>query len=95
MTEEKTFKLRYVGARFTGARLPVNVLPDLQAFRDLLVSFAKDEWKTLHPDRKRVPKGFDASISFDLTIIEDGSAVPNIVWSRDIAQANLPGFEDE
>lgn len=95
MADEKTFKLRYVGERFAGARLPVNVLPDLQAFRDLLVSFAKDEWKNRHPDRQRVPKGFDASLSFDLTMIEDGSAVPNIVWNRDSAQANLPGFEDE
>jgi hypothetical protein len=95
MLDEKTFKLRYVGARFAGARLPVNVLPDLQAFRDLLVSFAKEEWKERHPDRQRVPKGFDASLTFDLTIIEDGSAVPNIVWNRDVAQATLPGFEDE
>ena len=95
MADEKTFKLRYVGSRFSGARLPVNVLPDLQAFRDLLVSFAKDEWKSRHPDRQRVPKGFDASLSFDLTAIEDGSAVPNIVWNRDVAQATLPGFEDE
>jgi hypothetical protein len=95
MANEKTFKLRYVGARFAGARLPVNVLSDLPAFRDLLVSFAKDEWKKLHPDRQRVPKGFDASLSFDLTMIEEGSAVPNIVWNRTEAQANLPGFEDE
>lgn len=95
MDHEKTFKLRYVGARFAGARLPVTVLSDLPAFRDLLVSFAKDEWKKLHPDRQRVPKGFDASLSFDLTLIEEGSAVPNIVWNRDVAQENLPGFEDE
>lgn len=95
MADEKTFKLRYVGARFAGARLPVNVLSDLPAYRDLLVSFAKDEWKKLHPDRQRVPKGFDASLSFDLTMIEEGSAVPNIVWNRDVAQATLPGFEDE
>ena len=95
MADEKTFKLRYVGPRFAGARLPVNVLSDLPAFRDLLVSFAKDEWKKLHPERQRVPKGFDASLSFDLTMIEEGSAVPNIVWNRTEAQANLPGFEDE
>ena len=95
MPDEKTFKLRYLGDRFAGARLPVNVLADLPAFRDLLVSFAKDEWKKLHPDRKRVPKGFDESLSFDLTMIEPGSAVPNIVWNRQVAQATLPGFEDE
>ncbi len=95
MTDNKTFKLRYIGARFGGARLPVNVLSDLPAFRDLLVSFAKDIWKESHLDRQRVPKGFDASLTLDLTAIEEGSAVPNLVWSRKTAQATLPGFEDE
>lgn len=95
MDDNKTFKLRYVGSRFTGARMPLNVLSDLPAFRDLLVSFARDEWKERHPERKRVPKGFDASLTLDLTQIEDGSALPNLVWSRDVAQQTLPGFEDE
>lgn len=95
MADDKTFKLRYVGARYAGARLPVNVLSDLPAFRDLLVSFAKDEWKARHADRQRVPKGFDASLTLDLTQIEVGSALPNLVWSREVAQATLPGFEDE
>ena len=95
MAEDKTFKLRYVGERYSGARLPVNMLSDLPAFRDLLVSFAKDQWKARHPDRQRVPKGFDASLTLDLTTIEPGSALPNLVWSREVAQASLPGFEDE
>ncbi len=95
MADDKTFTLRYVGARYAGARLPVNVLSDLPAFRDLLVSFAKDEWKARHPDRQRVPKGFDASLTLDLTQIEEGSARPNLVWSREVAQQTLPGFEDE
>lgn len=95
MPHEKIFQLRYVGARFDGGRLPVSVLMDLPAFRDLLVSFAKDEWKKLHPHRKRVPKGFDASLSFDLVTIGDGSAIPKLLWNRGSAQANLPGFEDE
>ena len=44
MTEgKKNFRLRYVGERLGGARLPVDVLPDLPAFRDLLVSFIKSQ----------------------------------------------------
>ncbi|UEM08307.1 hypothetical protein J4G43_026205 [Bradyrhizobium barranii subsp. barranii] len=95
MAGDTTFKLRYVGTRFNGARLPVDVLTDLPAFRDLLVAFAKDEWRDLNAGRKRVPKGFDKSISFDLVGIDDGSAVPLLNWSRNAAQENLPGFEDE
>lgn len=91
----KSFQLRYVGTRFDGARLPVDVLQDLPAFRDLLVAFAKDEWRNLNAERKRVPKGFDRSISFDLVSIEEGSAVPKLNWSRDDAQSSLPGFADQ
>lgn len=88
------FELRYVGSRFEGTRLPVEVLSDLPAFRDLLVAFAKDAWREGN-SRQRVPKGFDKSIAFDLVGIRDGSAIPQIAWNRDIAQANLPGFSDQ
>lgn len=103
MTEDKTaateiepaIRLRYVGGRFDGARLPLDVLADLPAFRDLLVAYAKDEWRTVNSGRQRVPKGFDKSLSFDLTAIEDGSAIPQLKWDRASAQQYLPGFADE
>jgi hypothetical protein len=91
----KTFQLRYVGARFEGARLPLDVLSDLPAFRDLLVSYAKDSWRKLNLDRERLPRGFDQSISFDLVSIEEGSAMAKLDWSRKMAQAMLPEFTDE
>lgn len=93
--ENQTFGLRYVGARFHGARLPVDVLFDLPAFRDLLVSFAKVEWRAANRDKQRLPKGFDKSFSFDLIAIEDGSAVPKLEWNRATAQATLPGLTDQ
>ena len=93
--DDKTFRLRYVGTRFNGMRLPVEVLSDLPAFRDLLVAFAKDEWRKINSERKRVPRGFDKSISFDLIGVEDGSAVPMIDWNRSMAQEFLPGFSDQ
>lgn len=93
--QDRTFQLRYVGARFHGARLPTTVLPDFGAFRDLLVAFAKDRWRRTHADRQRLPKGFDHSISFDLVAIDEGSALPRLDWSRKNAQAVLPGFADE
>ncbi|OYV35000.1 MAG: hypothetical protein B7Z80_19660 [Rhodospirillales bacterium 20-64-7] len=89
------FSLHYKGSRFRNARLPVEVLSDLPAFRDLLVSYAKDEWRRRHAERERVPKGFDKSLAFDLISIENGSAIPQLEWNRDSAQANLPGFADE
>ena len=95
MTEPRSFLLRYVGARFEGHRLPLDVLPDLSAFRDLLVSYVKAEWRAAHAERERLPKGFEKSIAFDLVGIEDGSAVPQLEWDRDTAQLLLPDFKDE
>lgn len=93
--EQKTFQLRYVGPRFEGTRLPLDVVGDLPAFRDLLVAYAKESWFALNRDRQRLPKGFDKSISFDLVALEEGSAMPKLDWNRDVVQANLPGFADE
>lgn len=90
----EVIKLKYVGDRFTGGRLPVDVLTDLPAFRDLLVAFAKETWLQQNKGRQRVPKGFERSIAFDLVGVEDGSAVPCLRWDRDAAQSTLPGFSD-
>ena len=95
MIEPRSFLLRYVGARFEGHRLPLDVLPDLSAFRDLLVSYVKAEWRAAHAERERLPKGFEKSIAFDLVGIKDGSAIPQLEWDRDTAQLLLPDFKDE
>jgi hypothetical protein len=95
MVETRKFRLRYVGARFEGTRMPLDVLPDLPAFRDLLVSYVKAGWRDAHTNRERLPKGFVRGLKFDLVGIEDGSAVPAIEWDSDNAQLQLPDFRDE
>jgi hypothetical protein len=75
--------------------MPLDVLPDLPSFRDLLVSYIKDAWLEAHDDRERVPKGFVKSLKFDLVGIDDGSAVPIIEWDQNNAQRQLPDFKDE
>ena len=76
--ERKSFSLRYVGRRFANARLPLDVLSDLPALRDLIAAIAKQEFRRQNPDRQRVPQGFDKAISFALIEIEEGSAVPKL-----------------
>jgi hypothetical protein len=95
MAEPKSFLLRYVGARFEGTRLPLDVLGDLPAFRDLLVSYAAAEWRKAHTDRERLPKNFEKGLLFDLVDIEDGSAMPRIEWDRRVPQPQLPDMMDE
>lgn len=92
--DTKEFSLRYVGRRFNGAKLPLDVLADLPALRDLIAALAKQEFRQKNPDRKRVPQGFDKSISFVLTEIEDGSAIPKFSLENEVAQQNLPNIGD-
>lgn len=87
--ETRVFSLHYFGARFSNNRLPVEVLPDLQAFRDLLLSYTKDEWRKRHPGRKNLPKNFSKELSLSLFAIEDGSAIPKLEWQRSSAQVSL------
>lgn len=94
-SDTRIFKLKYVGARFDRHRLPLDVLPDLSAFRDLLVSYVKAKWRATHEKRIRLPKGFERSIAFDLVEIGDGSAVPLLEWDRQTTQLLLPDFKDE
>lgn len=75
--------------------MPLDVLPDLPAFRDLLVAYVKAGWREAHAERERLPKGFVRGLQFDLVGIEDGSAVPAIRWDSDNAQLQLPEFSDE
>lgn len=92
--EKTTLSLRYVGRRFDGARLPLDVLNDLPALRDLVAAFAKHEYRQKNPDRKRVPQGFDKAISFSLIEVEDGSAQPIIALDNEIVQQSLPNIGD-
>ncbi|MBB3998412.1 hypothetical protein [Aureimonas pseudogalii] len=92
--EGREFRLRYVGQRFEGARLPLDVISDLPAFRNLVVAFAKDIWRAENHGRVRLPKGFDQALGFDLVALEDGSAVPCLAWSRESAQVPLPTMSD-
>lgn len=68
--------LIFRGRRFDGAVMPLEALPELAAYRDLLAAVAKEMFFAENPGRVRLPKGFDASFRLTLSRIEDGSAVP-------------------
>ncbi len=91
----KKYSLRYVGERFRNARLPLEVLSDLAAFRDLLAAVAKHEFRKKNADLLRLPNGFDQSISLTLIGIEDGSAVLTFELETGVARLSPTPIRDQ
>lgn len=78
--------LIFRGRRFDDAAMPLEALPELAAYRDLVAAVAKELFFAGNPTRVRLPKGFDASFRLTLSRIESGSAVP-------IVERELPADE--
>jgi hypothetical protein len=90
-------RLHFEGPRFEDHGLDFDVLPDLIAYKKLLIDTAVGLWWGRHPERKRIDRGFESSIRLKFFSIESGSAtVPVLrVWDDDDEQIDLPLGEDE
>jgi hypothetical protein len=71
-------KPRFVGKRFKNHSLPLEILKDLAVLEELITEVAKREYIKKNPNKSRVPNGFTRDITFKLTGIEEGSAIPAI-----------------
>lgn len=65
--------LRFEGSRFDDHGLDLDVLPELMAYKMLLVETAKSLWRAQHPDRERLPKNFEANLSIKFYGLTTGS----------------------
>lgn len=63
---------RFAGGRFDSHTIPFDVLPNLAAYRSLLVEVAKMLFKRRHNNRVRVPKGFEDSFQVGLARVDGG-----------------------
>jgi len=63
------------GARFDGHAVPVDVLSELNAYRNLVVAVARGVFFQENRGRQRVPKNFEDGFRLVLRTIESGSAV--------------------
>lgn len=66
--------LIFQGARFTASELPVEALPELSAYRDLVTAVARDMYRAEHPKKHRIPRGFEVGFELLLTGVDEGSA---------------------
>lgn len=88
MTHRSPFAtLVFRGKRFDGAVMPLEALPELAAYRDLLAAVAREFFFAENRGRVRLPKGFADSFRLSLARIEQGSAVP--IVEREVLDAHL------
>ena len=65
------------GRRFEDHDLDISVLPELVAYRSLVVDCAKALWRREHPARERLPASYEESIVLSFSRVGSGSvAVP-------------------
>ena|SRR5690625_2592878 len=67
-------RVRFAGGRFDSHTIPFDVLPDLAAYRDLVVEVAKHLFRERNDDRQRVPKGFEESFQLGLSQVIQGNS---------------------
>ncbi len=72
----------FSGPRFEDHGIDLDVLPELAAYRNLLVETAKEVWRQKNKDRRRLPNNFEASVSLRMYEISPGSA--SVPLSREI-----------
>lgn len=70
---------KFVGPRFANHGIDIDVLPDLVAFKALVVETAKELWRRSHRDRQRLPKGFIDSLRISFYGVEPESAALPLV----------------
>jgi hypothetical protein len=85
----------FKGGRFDDHGVDVDVLPDLIAYKKILVETAKEIWRRKNPNRRRLPKNFDETLSLKFYEIRAGSAGVPLMREIQSEQTKLAFDRDE
>ena len=66
--------LTFKGEDFADHGLELDILPDLVAYKQIVIETAKALWRARHPERERLPRGFQDGIRLKFFTIEKASA---------------------
>lgn len=80
----------FKGGRFDDHGIDVDVLPELIAYKTILVETAKELWRRKHHDRQRLPKNFEESLSLKFYRIDPECAAIPLVREIEISEGLLP-----
>lgn len=86
---ESFLRPRLIGARFEDHAIPLELLKDLSVLEEFIVEVAKAEFLKDHPERQRTPRGFTEGVTLKLATVQEGSAMPVIVFSVATATTSL------
>lgn len=81
-------RARFAGGRFDSHAIPFDVLPDLAAYKSLIIHVAKFLFKQRHDSRVRVPKGFEDSFQIALVQVVPGHSA--IAMARRLPTEDSP-----
>ena len=88
--------LRFDGPRFEDHGLEIDILPELIAYKRLLLETTKELWRRNHPSRKQLPKNFEDSISIKFFELGKGSTTIPLMRELRFEDDELPLIiEDE
>jgi hypothetical protein len=89
--------LKFDGPRFRDHGLDVDVLPEIIAYKDLVIDTAKEIWRNKNPGKTRLPKGFGSDLSVKFFELREGSTL--VPLEREYANApmqmDLPDIFDD
>lgn len=69
----------FKGNRFADHCLTLDVLPELLAYKEIVVETAKEIWRAKNPDKVRLRKNFDDTINLKIRTIVGGSCAAEII----------------
>ena len=92
MSESEFLKPRLCGNRFERGGIPLDMLKDISVLGKMAIDVAKWCYLQDNPDRHRSPRGFTDGVEFEITQIQEGSAVPVICLRMSSPQVPLPGM---
>ncbi len=95
MPSELLFTPKLTGERFEQHTLPADVLGDIAALQEMLVSLAKAAYVAAEPNRVRAPRNFDKEVQLHLGPRGEGStAIPlMLVYGASLVAPYRPAFD--
>lgn len=80
---------KFLGERFKDHGLDLDTLPELIAYKNILVETAKELWRAKNPERERLKKNFEDGLKLKFYRIDPGSTAVPIEREYEVADESF------